>query len=100
MSALLCQASHITYKDRYQDNDCLQALPLLNLPLIHIRWNQILVKTGLIIHSYLPFYSKCSLISSTFLNKMFVIRAGIHKRFTELANTGDSSSHTASEEAV
>ena len=39
-----CQASHITYKDRYQNNERPQALALLNSPYIsqcdHITYSQ------------------------------------------------------------
>ena len=48
-------------------------------------------------------YSKCSKISSTFLlwflNKMLVIRAGIHKMHVRIANSEDPD-QTASSEAV
>ena len=51
----------------------------------------------------LSWYGKCSKISNTslflFLNKLLVIRAGIHKMPVRIANRADPD-QTASEEAV
>ena len=53
-------------------------------------------------HVHLP-YGKCSKISNTFLflflNKMLVIRAGIHKMHLRIVN-GDDPDQTASSEMV